>query len=83
MMRIRFGLTLKITERTKYYKPLKKKSYFIKQPDSQAKLSLFSGSHPNYSFRGLSPVVPTVPHSWLRIVGTRDWTIYVILKILV
>jgi hypothetical protein len=33
---------------TKSYKPLKQR-YFIKQPNSRAKLPLFSGSHPNYS----------------------------------
>ena len=47
-MRIRFGLTLKITVQTKFYKPLKQ-HYFTKPPESQAKLPLFSGSHPNYS----------------------------------
>ena len=47
MLRTRFGLILKIMARTKSYKPLKHR-YFIKQPDSQAKLSLFSGFHPNY-----------------------------------
>ena len=48
MMRIRFGLILKITERTKSYKP-PKQHYFIKTPETQAKLPIFSGSHPNYS----------------------------------
>ena len=48
MMRIRFGLTLKITVQTKFYKPLKQR-YFTKPPESQAKLSIFSGFHPNYS----------------------------------
>ena len=47
-MRIRFGLILKITERTKSYKP-PKQHYFIKTPEIQAKLPIFSGSHPNYS----------------------------------
>ena len=50
MMRIRFGLILKITVWTKSYAPFTLQ-YFIKQPDSRAKLSLFSGSHPNYSIR--------------------------------
>ena len=46
-MRTRFGLTLKITARTKsYLRP--KMRYFTKQLESQAKLSLFSGSHPCY-----------------------------------
>ena len=58
MMRIRFGLILKITERMKSYAPLKLQ-YFTKQPDSRAKLSLFSGSHPNYS------IIPTF-HRILR-----------------
>ena len=49
-----FGLILKITVRMKSYKPLKQR-YFIKQPDSRAKLSLFSGPHPNYfHFRSFS-----------------------------
>ena len=47
MMRIRFGLILKMTERTKSYAPFNLQ-YFTKQPDSRAKLSLFSGFHPNY-----------------------------------
>ena len=46
-MRIWFGLILKITVRTKSYISLKKR-YFAKTPESQAKLPLFSGSHPNY-----------------------------------
>ena len=46
-MRTRFGLILKITVQTKFYKPLKQR-YFTKPPDSQAKLSLFPGAHPNY-----------------------------------
>ena len=48
MMRTRFGLILKITVWTKSYISLKKR-YFAKSPESQAKLSLFSGFHPNYS----------------------------------
>ena len=47
-MRTRFRLILKITARTKsYLRP--KMRYFTKQLESQAKLSLFSRSHPNYS----------------------------------
>jgi hypothetical protein len=46
-MRTRFGPILKITARTKsYLRP--KMRYFTKQLESQAKLSLFSGSHPCY-----------------------------------
>ena len=47
-MRTRFGLILKITVRTKSYAPPKSR-YFTKQPDSQVKLSLFSGYLPSYS----------------------------------
>ena len=54
-MRIRFGLILKITERTKSYKP-PKQHYFIKTPETQAKLPIFSGSHPNYSLN--STIIP-------------------------
>ena len=55
-MRTWFGLILKITvserickitARTKSYISLKKR-YFAKSPESQAKLPLFSGAHPNY-----------------------------------
>ena len=48
-MRTRFGLILKITVRTKSYAPPKSR-YFTKQPDSQVKLSLFSGHLPSYSW---------------------------------
>ncbi len=51
-MRIWFGLILKIMVRMKSHTPQKYR-YFTKQPDSDAKLSLFSGSHPNYSTHGL------------------------------
>ena len=57
MMRIRFGLILKITARTKSYTPFKLQ-YFTKRTDSQAKLSLFSGSHPNNSDLNLQPQGP-------------------------
>jgi len=58
-MRIRFGLILKITERTKSYKP-PKQHYFIKTPETQAKLPLFSGSHPNYSSKHCSLFINAV-----------------------
>jgi hypothetical protein len=48
MLRIWFGLILKITVWTKSYKP-PKQHYFVKTLESQAKLSLFSGFLPNYS----------------------------------
>jgi hypothetical protein len=47
-MRTWFGLILKITVRTKSYAPPKSR-YFTKQPDSQVKLSLFSGYLPGFS----------------------------------
>ena len=39
---------------------ISKKRYFTKPPDSQAKLSLFSGSHPNY-FKSLTYPAKTAP----------------------
>ena len=61
-MRTRFGLILKVTVRTKSYAPPKSR-YFKKQPDSQVKLSLFSGCLPSYSATRKIPLKsPNMPH---------------------
>jgi hypothetical protein len=54
-----FGLILKITERMKSYTP-SKEGYFTKEANSQAKFSLFSGSHPKITQAYIPQIIPKV-----------------------